>query len=731
LDEEPERRAQFQIENLREGSAEKKRPRETEIIRRNPAAEVEMGDSVDESDEEDVVLGADDDGRQAKRARKTRKLSPLIFVERIDNEKLNAYCKLGCLSHDHKTRLIISVSSSDAPRRHASARHPTFLQMLNDCKNNEENSNKLFKDIVEANDKALERLKKINSKTLKFFKKIDSGLSNEVRSELTLMAWAVANNIPRVALNDSLFDAFLNSVGSHPVSNRHDLESVYLEAVDRFVLEDHKRRLSSCHSVATSQDGWKDQKRRKWIDSGVALVEHDLKKDVWTVDALDLDMIPLPGSSTGENVAALLKESLDYFLPEGCLIATNTRDGASDEVLASLTLVKEGNDHHCDAHNIQLSVHDALDPKKAHPPPNCEPHRLLIRKFHDIVVFINGHGDVLVAFRNLVAEKLKSGEASFAWEVLVLDNDTRWDTWLYLILRVLNFDREIISIQRMVELKFPQDLILTTEEVSLAFAMALILEPIKNFTKFVQNRNCVTLAYVPGMIDEILTQLSPDSFAAKLRDASANVRLQANALQKELSASIKTRFSGMFLGGSLALAARSFLPGPGMLSFANFIVNEVAKAEIVENILADVISLLPENTPADEIDDIKDTAESAIKLARKRLDKMDPKANPLVIWPVQKDLTVLHPAAKMLLGTPASSGDNERAFSSASFTMDNHRYMIDIETFRKEHRVRRFLVSGNDTHSQTGRQGRLDKLNSILERYDAVVNLRVPAENRQ
>jgi hypothetical protein len=80
------------------------------------------------------------------------------------------------------------------------------------------------------------------------------------------------------------------------------------------------------------------------------------------------------------------------------------------------------------------------------------------------------------------------------------------------------------------------------------------------------------------------------------------------------------------------------------------------------------------------------------------------------------------------LGAPASSADNERAFSSASFTMDNHRYMIDIETFRKEHRVRRFLVSGNDTHSREGRQGRLDKLNRILEGYDSIVNVRINAE---
>jgi hAT family C-terminal dimerisation region len=125
---------------------------------------------------------------------------------------------------------------------------------------------------------------------------------------------------------------------------------------------------------------------------------------------------------------------------------------------------------------------------------------------------------------------------------------------------------------------------------------------------------------------------------------------------------------------------------------------------------------------------LRATAASALSLARKRLDKLDPKLDPLRFWPQQKDLGILFPAAKMLLGTPSTSADNERAFSSASFTMDNHRYMIDIETFRREHRVRRFLVSGNDTHSKEGRLGRIAKLNRILDGYDDLVNRRIQGE---
>ena len=45
-----------------------------------------------------------------------------------------------------------------------------------------------------------------------------------------------------------------------------------------------------------------------------------------------------------------------------------------------------------------------------------------------------------------------------------------------------------------------------------------------NLSIVIQNRNCVTLAYVPGMIDQIVSQLVPGSFDAKLKDSSDNVR---------------------------------------------------------------------------------------------------------------------------------------------------------------------------------------------------------------
>lgn len=170
------------------------------------------------------------------------------------------------------------------------------------------------------------------------------------------------------------------------------------------------------------------------------------------------------------------------------------------------------------------------------------------------------------------------------------------------------------------------------------------------------------------------------------------------------------------------------MPGPGRTTFVNFDVTPEIMAEVNENILDDVMSLLPSDYPEDEIVELRASATLALSLLRKRLAKLDRDTNPFVWVPSQTDLSVLFPVLMLLYGIPSSSAEPERSFSSASFTLDIRRYQIDIDTFRKEHRVRRFLVSGTDTHSQQGRELRLGRLNVLLEHYDAFVNEAIPGE---
>lgn len=695
---------------------------------------VESQPDLMDLEEEDAEPSSDDDlevreedGPAQKKSRVTRKLTMNIFVDPIPSHPKNhAYCKLGCLSADNTTRWEYSAPHTSAIKKHARSKHPDFSQKFAQAKDTEESVKSLLEAVEKANEAALKRLEKINAKKLQFFERLDNGLTKKMRSELCLVAWAIANNIPRVALNCPLFDAYLASVGAESTSNRHDLADLYLDALDNLVLGQYRKIFLTLPSVSISHDGWKDRAKRNWVDLGVAFIE-DSEESEWKIGVLDLDIIPLPGQSDGENLETLLSESLHDFIPGDTVIATSTRDGGGDERVASSNLVKEGNSIHCVAHRIQLSVHDALDPKKAQPPPSCQPHRALIQKARGIVVFINGHKDVLRAFQTLVAEQKVAG-AEVNWEILVLDNDTRWDTWLYLLERIVFFFAVLIALSRMPELGFPNGLLFSSEEHSLAYAMTLVLDPIKRFTKFVQARNAITLGYVPGLIDEILTELRPNAFVEHLRDCSDVVRAQANDLQLVLVESIKARFGDMFLGGSLALAARSLLPGKDLLTFENFDVTEEIKAEVVENMVDDAVALLPSDTPEDEIEDTRISVGATLRIAFKRLAKLDTKTEVLKWMPTQKDLAPIFPLAKMLYGTPSASADNERSFSSASFTLDSHRYRLAIDVFRKEHRLRRYLVSGTDTHSRTGRGARLLHLNRLLNDYDELVNRRIQQE---
>ena len=57
-----------------------------------------------------------------------------------------------------------------------------------------------------------------------------------------------------------------------------------------------------------------------------------------------------------------------------------------------------------------------------------------------------------------------------------------------------------------------------------------------------------------------------------------------------------------------------------------------------------------------------------------------------------------------MLAVPATSADNERSFSSAGFTLSIRRNRLEVEHFRMEHRIRRFLVAGTSPHEQEGRE---------------------------
>jgi hypothetical protein len=140
------------------------------------------------------------------------------------------------------------------------------------------------------------------------------------------------------------------------------------------------------------------------------------------------------------------------------------------------------------------------------------------------------------------------------------------------------------------------------------------------------------------------------------------------------------------------------------------------------------VSLLPPDTEVAHRDAHRGAAAALLPLARIELDSLPDVADPLAWWPRQLHLGSLFNLAKMYFATPVSSADNERAFSSAGFTMGWRRGRLEMETFRMEHRIRRFLTAGGaDSLSQLGRELRHRRARELLEHFAELVAQRAAA----
>ena len=98
-----------------------------------------------------------------------------------------------------------------------------------------------------------------------------------------------------------------------------------------------------------------------------------------------------------------------------------------------------------------------------------------------------------------------------------------------------------------------------------------------------------------------------------------------------------------------------------------------------------------------------------------QLDQVDMATDPLEWWGTQDHFAMIHRVVKMLFQIPASSAENERSFSSASFILSERRTRLDLDNFRREHRIRRAICAGSTP------QQRLQRSNALMERFAQVL----------
>ena len=106
--------------------------------------------------------------------------------------------------------------------------------------------------------------------------------------------------------------------------------------------------------------------------------------------------------------------------------------------------------------------------------------------------------------------------------------------------------------------------------------------------------------------------------------------------------------------------------------------------------------------------------EAALAEARVALDEAEDEEDPLVWWPRQRDASSLFAVTKMLFAIPASTADDERAFSSAGFILNQRRTRLEMDNFRREHRIRQYVASGTTLDTQEGKAVRLERASCLL-----------------
>lgn len=230
-------------------------------------------------------------------------------------------CRLGCKNKEGSGQLSYSAPSTGTVTRHLRTVHAPFLDRFKRCKAGRANWNELEELIASHDNDVMEKASKARRKSDSFWKKADgSGAAVDPRaaSQVVLMLWAISNGIPRVALNDPIFDVYHKLIGASPPENRHNLQDEHLPVCDELVMRDCIQRLKKTASVCLMADGWRDLVRRDWIDAGVQWTEEiydrGLDRIKWLISVAHLDLIFVPGSATTEALNDLVANSVDEFV---------------------------------------------------------------------------------------------------------------------------------------------------------------------------------------------------------------------------------------------------------------------------------------------------------------------------------------------------------------------------------------------------------------------------------
>lgn len=313
------------------------------------AAAADDAMDVEENDDDDIAFEFEDavpegvapNGENPQKCRRvSRIITAAIFVD-MEPGSTNVYCRLGCISDDGVQKKRFAAPNNGHITRHVKEKHPLLWTMFEDLKRNTGNLNTLLTSIKNLNDAAEKKVTKAAKSKLYFMKLVapGTGVPEKAQTDLVLLCWSIANVVGRLALNCPIFDFFLKKIGSIPAPNRHTLADVYLPQLDSLVRSVVQDALTTVQSVSLSCDGWRSNNRGDFIN--ITMQYTAPKGAGWAIVVQHLDLVYLPGRSTGEHLSSIISDSANSFV-RSCYFSALS---VIDSLLASREVSRCHDDH--------------------------------------------------------------------------------------------------------------------------------------------------------------------------------------------------------------------------------------------------------------------------------------------------------------------------------------------------------------------------------------------------
>ncbi len=488
--------------------------------------------------------------------------------------------------------------------------------------------------------------------------------AKKTEAALKILTVIIAECLPFNIVDSDCLHAALDSLGMCTLpSSRHLLRylSLLRMSVDSIV----NRRMAALSFVSVSTDVWTAPTGASFI----SIYIQGYTTEMALVHCADLIHFPAP--HTAEHIKKLIKDRVDYRTSNKAMLISVTADGATAEQKAGAELVGPSDTLWCLAHLLQLVVRDVINDSN-------QPYAKDIKLVRTWIETIRDHNALCEALGRYLKER---GQKPVK---VSLDVVTRWDSVLTMVrsfLRVWSNGIEPMIKNKLLDKYISPELDIQQETLIRLEAMCRVLDNFSTITKLSGLKDFPTLVRVPRWIAELSNNLQPNYYDSVVMQEFKSLLLQA----------LKLRTDSIVNTPSLHLTAAMLDPSDHELSYLPPATRRDLWADVNEKLATEVVNMNPPNKLANG----EEVAGATIEAARIEITRYHDhcKKNATIIqsevgsqhgenalkriadwWLQHRNLfPLLAQTARGLLAIPATSVNNERAFSSAGVELSKKR----------------------------------------------------------